>query len=130
MSRDGKVSMRPHKSNPKRNALLSERAHGLRHRPTASEAALHRLLSGKKLGVSFKRQVPIAGRYIADFLASGPRLIIEVDGGSHHGREQADARRDRVLRRLGYTVLRLEAELVLRQPELAVARVRAALGGV
>jgi len=42
---------------------------------------------------------------------------------------KADARRDRELRRLGYTVFRLEAELVLRQPALAVARVRAALGG-
>lgn len=38
-------------------------------------------------------------------------------------------RRYRILRRLGYTVLRLEAELVLRQPELAVVGVRAALGG-
>jgi very-short-patch-repair endonuclease len=32
-----------------------------------------------------------------------------------------------VLRRLGYRVLRLEAQLVMQQPELAVARIRAAL---
>lgn len=40
---------------------------------------------------------------------------------------QADARRDRVLRRLGYRVLRLEAKLVMRQPLLAVALIREAL---
>jgi very-short-patch-repair endonuclease len=99
----------------------------MRHAPTASEAALWRQLSGKKLGVSFRRQVPLAGRYIADFLAPGARLVIEVDGASHAGRAAADARRDRVLQRFGYRVLRLPAVLVMRQPLVAAARVRKAL---
>lgn len=42
-------------------------------------------------------------------------------------RAQADARRDRVLARHGYRVLRLPASLVLKHPLEAVARVRAAL---
>ncbi len=41
--------------------------------------------------------------------------------------DQADARRDRELARLGYRVLRLPAELVQRQLTEALARVRAAL---
>lgn len=51
----------------------------------------------------------------------------EVDGEYHRERVTADARRDRVLGRLGYRVLRLEAELVMHAPAEAVARIRAAL---
>src|SRR5690606_5266320 len=104
--------------------LLSERAHAMRHAPTESEAALFRLLSGKQLGVQFRRQVPLGGRYIADLLAPAARLVVELDGASHAGRKRADAR---VLRRLGYRVLRLEAQLVMRKPLVALARVREAL---
>jgi hypothetical protein len=56
--------------------------------------------------------VVIAG-FIADFVAPSARLIVEVDGGCHARRCSADARRDRCLRRAGYRVLRLPAELVL-----------------
>ncbi len=93
---------------------------------TPSEAALWAQLSARKLGVQFRRQVPI-GRYIADFCAPSARLIVEVDGGYHARRTAADARRDRALARLGFRVLRLPAALVLSQPEEAVARVRRAL---
>ena len=82
------------------------------------------------LGVAFRRQVPIGNRYIADFLAPSVKLVVEVDGCCHARRVVADARRDRVLLRLGYRVLRLDAELVLRQLPLAVEAVRQALHGL
>jgi very-short-patch-repair endonuclease len=69
----------------------------------------------------------VIGRYIVDFVAPSARLVVEVDGGYHARRVTADARRDRVLARLGYRVLRLGADLVLKHPEAAVARIRAAL---
>ncbi len=119
--------MRPPKPNPKVQTLLEQHAHAMRHAPTESEAALFRLLSGKKLGVAFKRQVPLGGRCIGDFVAASAKLVVEVDGGAHAGRQQAEARRDRFLRRLGYRVLRLQARLVLTQPLVAVQRIRAAL---
>jgi very-short-patch-repair endonuclease len=62
-----------------------------------------------------------------DFVAPAARLVVEVDGGYHARRVTADARRDRTLTRLGYRVLRLDAELVLKHPEAAVGRIRAAL---
>jgi very-short-patch-repair endonuclease len=68
--------------------------------------------------------VVIGDRYIADFVAPAVRLIIEIDGGYHERRRAADARRDRDLRRLGYTVLHLTAEVVERQLEGAVEMVR------
>ena len=107
-------------------ALLAERAHFMRHNGTATERALWRDLSGNKLGVAFRRQVPV-GRYIADFMAPSLKLIIEVDGGYHSQRAVADARRTRVLDRLGYRVLRLDAVVVSRQLALAVEVIRKAL---
>jgi very-short-patch-repair endonuclease len=52
---------------------------------------------------------------------------VEVDGGYHGERARADARRDRALERAGYRVLRLAEELVSRDIEVALARVRAAV---
>ena len=107
-------------------SLLAERAQFMRRNMTETEQTLWRQLSGSKLGVAFKRQVPV-GRYIADFLAPAAKLVVEVDGGYHARRVTADARRTRVLERLGYRVLRLDSELVLRQLPLAVEAVRNAL---
>lgn len=121
--------MRQTKPSPKRRAVLNERAHAMRHAPTPSEAALFRLLSGRKLGVQFKRQVPLGGRYIGDFVAASAKLVVEVDGPVHLRRSGSDARKDRALRRLGYRVLRLDATLVIEQPLVAVALVRKALEG-
>jgi very-short-patch-repair endonuclease len=98
----------------------------MRFAPTSSEALLWSAIRAGRLGVAFRRQVPI-GAFIVDFLAPAQYLVVEVDGGYHARRRAADARRDRFLAREGYRVLRLESELVLRNPPEAVARVRAAL---
>jgi very-short-patch-repair endonuclease len=79
------------------------------------------------LGVEFRRQVVIADRFIVDFLAPAQKLIVEVDGPYHHSVRIRDARRERKLQRLGYRMLRLEAELVVRDLAGAFARIRAAL---
>ena len=99
----------------------------MRHNMSVPEATLFRALRAAQLGVVFRRQVVLAG-YIADFVAPACHLVVEVDGPHHAALRAADARRDRVLARLGYRVLRLEAELVMRNLPEAVARVRAVLG--
>ncbi|MBN1608260.1 MAG: DUF559 domain-containing protein, partial [Polyangiaceae bacterium] len=76
---------------------------------------------------AFRRQTVI-GEYVVDFVAPAARLVVEVDGGSHVGRARADARRDRALAKLGYRVLRVDAEVVMREPAVAVAQIREALG--
>jgi very-short-patch-repair endonuclease len=58
------------------------------------------------------------------------RLVVEVDGAQHRGRRTADARRDRELRRLGCVVLRIDAEVVMRELPRAVAIVRAVLASL
>jgi len=111
----------------KRQALLAERAQVMRHCGTETEQALWRCLSGKQLGVAFRRQVVI-DRFIVDFLAPSVRLVVEVDGGYHSQRATADARRTRVLERLGYRVVRVDAQLVRVNLAEAVEWVRRAVG--
>ena len=94
---------------------------------TESEARLWSALKARQLGVTFRRQVPVGGQFIADFLAPSVGLIVEVDGGYHARRERADERRDLKLVRLGFRVVRVSAELVLTELAAAVALVRAAL---
>jgi very-short-patch-repair endonuclease len=53
-----------------------------------------------------------------------------VDGSSHAGRRRADERRDRELARLGWRLIRLPSELVLRRLPLAVARIEEAVAGL
>ncbi len=113
---------------PRSSPLIIARAREMRFAMTESEQILWRELRGGRLGVAFRRQVPI-GRYVADFAAPTLKLVVEVDGGCHVRRIAADARRDRVLRRWGFTVLRVEAELVRRELSQAVALVRAAVAG-
>ena len=91
----------------------------MRHSPTESEAALWRLLKGRQLGVSFKRQVPLL-EYIVDFYASQARLVVEVDGGYHAERAEFDAKRQRRLELAGYLFVRVASEVVLREPEVAL----------
>ena len=98
----------------------------MRHSPTESEAALWRLLRGRRLGVSYKRQVPLLG-YIVDFYASGAKLVVEVDGGYHAERAALDTKRQLRLELAGYRVVRVVSEVVLQEPEVVVGLVQAAL---
>jgi very-short-patch-repair endonuclease len=61
--------------------------------------------------------------FIVDFFAPGARLVIEVDGGYHARRRRVDESRDRKLRRAGYRVLRVDAELVHRDLRAVLARI-------
>ena len=63
----------------------------------------------------------LLGRFIAEFLAPVQRLVVETI------RTRADARRDAVLARAEYRVLRLDAELGVRNVQAALSRVSAAL---
>jgi type I restriction enzyme R subunit len=101
----------------------------MRGTPTTTEELLWSRIRGRRLGVVFRRQVPLLGRFIADFLAPAWRLVIEVDGAYHREHTRADARRDAALERAGYRVLRIAASLVASDIEGALAAIRAALVG-
>lgn len=110
-----------------RQRALEGRAHHLRQHATLSEQRLWSALQGSRLGLPFRRQVVIS-RYIADLVCIKARLVVEVDGGVHEGRARLDARRDSILQRAGYRVLRIPAALVTSDLEAAIALIREALG--
>lgn len=99
-------------------SALEEHARRMRLSPTRSEEWLWRRLAGSRCGFAFRRQLVI-GPFIVDFACTKVRLVVEVDGGYHEGRQRRDAARERALRELGWSVLRI--------PE---ARVFADLDGV
>jgi very-short-patch-repair endonuclease len=118
------------RSQSHRKSQLAKHAQSMRHAGTESERILWASIRGSALGVQFRRQVPIAGLFIGDFVASEVKLIVEVDGNWHARRGTADSHRDTKLRRLGFTVLRLPVTLVERQLPVALQRIRDAIAAL
>ncbi|MBW6420568.1 endonuclease domain-containing protein [Rhizobium sp. XQZ8] len=103
----------PHASVPPKS-----RANARRMRKVLTEAELklwNELRAHRLMGLSFRRQLPIAG-YIADFACPARKLIIELDG-SQHGEDSGatyDAIRTAHLEKLGWTILRFWNDDVLK----------------
>jgi len=94
------------------------RSNARKMRKALTEAELklwNELRAHRLMGLGFRRQLPISG-YIADFACPEKKLIVEVDGSQHGeiGHADADARRDRELTTLGWTVLRFWNDDILR----------------
>ena len=89
-------------------------ARKLRRDQIDAERALWFRLRDRRLnGLKFRRQMPI-GDFVADFCCESARLIIEVDGGQHAERSEADRIRTVALEAQGYLVLRFWNNDVLR----------------
>ncbi len=102
-----KLWHRPHAS-----AATVVRAKELRQEMTPSEKVLWDLLrAGRFHGAKFRRQHPI-GKYILDFYCAQSRLAIELDGAVHHGQEEADAWREKIISTHGIRFLRFKNEEV------------------
>ena len=97
----------------------------MRFSPTRSEERLWRSLSGSKTGFAFRRQLVI-GNFIVDFACTKVRLVVEVDGGYHEGRQPRDAARDCALTALGWRVLRVQEHEVFADLEHVITRIAAA----
>ncbi len=93
-------------SSEKSNARL-KLARQLRRAMTIAEKKLWSLIRQNKLGVHFRRQVPI-GPYVADFYSRQAKLVLEVDGSQHLQEEylQKDFQRKSFFEKRGYRILR------------------------
>lgn len=78
-------------------------------RETATERRLR--LALQEAGIAFEQEAPIAGLRV-DFLLPAGQLVVEVDGLIHALAHKAriDRRRDAILGRRGYRVMRIPAE--------------------
>jgi very-short-patch-repair endonuclease len=105
---------------------LKDRRKALRKDLTYAEACLWILLKNKQLeGRKFRRQHSIEN-YIVDFYCASEKLVIEVDGSIHDNLGQADADelRDRRLQILGFKTLRLDNDLVINYPDMALQLIK------
>ena len=103
-------------SNHNYNKRLKTFARTHRNDSTKAEIRLwcEVLRNSQLFGYPFLRQRPI-GNYLADFFCKELKLIIEVDGLSHHFEEvvKADQKREMELVDLGYNILRFNDDEVM-----------------
>lgn len=112
---------------------LQPLANVLRKNMTKAEACLWKFIlrSGKMKGYTFRRQRPVLN-YIADFMSTDLKLIIEVDGITHDFEEtiKKDEIRQKELEKAGFTVIRFiddniltDIENVRRAIEIAIEEI-------
>ena len=108
--------------------LLRENAKQNRMQATDGEKALWEMLRGKQQGCKFRRQ-HVIDNFIVDFICLDKMLVVEVDGGYHLDKEQAeyDKRRTEALQKKGYRIIRFTNEQVLHDPEQTIATIHEAL---
>jgi very-short-patch-repair endonuclease len=103
-------------------------ARRLRREMTPPEARLWQILRTRPSGYKFRRQHPI-DHYVVDFFCREARLIVEVDGSAHEGeRVGRDERRDAFLKKLGFSILRVPAPEIIRDPAAVTEGVLARAG--
>jgi very-short-patch-repair endonuclease len=89
------------------NKELNKRANALRKARNLPEVLFWmQVTKGRFHKIDFDRQ-KVIGNYIVDFYVKRLGLIIEIDGSSHIGKEEYDARREKYLINLGLTVYRI-----------------------
>lgn len=105
-------------------SALTELARQNRKNPTKAEKKLWFALRRLNLG-HFQRQFIINDKYIADFICREKRFIIECDGGQHYTDDglSSDEARTKYLNDCGYTVIRLDNELILQNIDTALNRI-------
>jgi very-short-patch-repair endonuclease len=104
------------------------RARSLRVDQTDAERRLWSHLRNRAFfGFKFRRQFSI-GPYIADFVCAEQKLVIELDGGQHDEKAEADGRRTRFLEAEGYRVIRFWNNDMLANSEGVLEMILKALG--
>ncbi|MDY7394470.1 endonuclease domain-containing protein [Aureibaculum sp. 2210JD6-5] len=96
------------------NPTLKDPAKQLRKAGNLSEVLFWKQVHKHKFHrIDFDRQ-RIIGNYIVDFYIKSLSLIIEIDGSSHMGKEDYDAKRQLFLENLGLKFYRIEDVMVKR----------------
>ena len=110
-----------------RSTRNHQRERGLRRDQTEAECVLWQHLRDRRLlGWKFRRQHRI-GPYFADFACLEAALVIELDGSQHLTQQHHDDARTRFLETQGYRVLRFWNDDVLRETDVVLTAITAAL---
>ena len=108
-------------------SIARDRARRLRHDRTEAERRLWARLRDRRLiGAKFRRQHPV-GPFITDFCCREQGLVVELDGGQHATRAEADKKRAEFLAERGFRVLRFWDNEVFENIEGVLYRIAQAL---
>ena len=104
-------------------------ARKLRKEMTPPEALLWQQLRQRPGGLKFRRQHALEP-YVVDFFCAASRLVVEIDGWAHDTAKRAeqDDRRDEALRARGFSILRIPAAEVMRDPAAGTIGILARAG--
>jgi very-short-patch-repair endonuclease len=107
-----------------RDPILTERAKAMHKTMSEPETRMWLALRAERFdNVKFRRQ-KVSGNCIADFAANDPKLVVEIDGDTHAGREEYDAQRTQHLESKGYTVIRFTNSDVMANMDGVSSRLR------
>jgi very-short-patch-repair endonuclease len=88
------------------NPALKQRAREMRNNSTKGEIKFWcELLRKKQTGYKFYRH-KIINHFIVDFYCAKLKIVIEIDGTSHEGKEEYDKRRESVFESLELKMIR------------------------
>jgi very-short-patch-repair endonuclease len=96
----------------------------MRVEPTPAEAALWEHLRDRRLaGFKFRRQYALDG-FILDFYCAEAKLVVELDGASHVGRENYDRDRTIWLEVSGLEVIRFPNQSIFDNIEKVLSSIK------
>jgi very-short-patch-repair endonuclease len=106
------------------NPALKQRARELRKSGNLAEVSFWLAVkNNQQSGLDFDRQ-RIIGNYIVDFYCHRLALVIEIDGTSHHGKEEYDYIRDAYLQNLELCVWHFSDTQVLNELPMLLDKIR------
>lgn len=118
-----RIELQGQKINPE----LLEHAREMRKNETPAEDFMWNLLRNRRfLGYKFRRQHPVAQKYILDFFCDELRLGLELDGDYHSSQDQKeyDEGRTYELTELGIKIIRFSNQEVLWETEKVLETIR------
>ncbi|MCH6198399.1 DUF559 domain-containing protein [Aquiflexum sp. LQ15W] len=118
-----RIELQGQKINPE----LLEHAREMRKNETPAEDFMWNLLRNRRfLGYKFRRQHPVAQKFILDFFCDELRLGLELDGDYHNSQDQKeyDEGRTYELTELGIKIIRFSNQEVLWETEKVLETIR------
>jgi very-short-patch-repair endonuclease len=112
-----------------KSPIANNRVRQLRRNRTTAERLWSKRRELKKVGFTFRQQVP-GDPFVVDFACFSKRLIIEIDGGTHSSDEERPigARREQYLRNQGFRAVRFWNSGVAHNIEGVMDTIVGALG--
>lgn len=96
-----------------------KRTRELNQKNFPSEAWFEKILFCYGVG-GYKRNPSLLKKYFGDFVWFNEKIVIEIDGASHIGKEEYDKKRDEDLTTAGFKVCRIRMGDVLHAERIAI----------